>query len=121
MKQAAKTAAGFRRNWVGADLARQLSGNSGEFIFGGAEPYDERGIQQHILRPCAESVGVYRAGFGLRLFRRENISWRQEAGATPAEVMRAAGHTKMDTTLLYTVVDAARERDVVQKVRGRVQ
>jgi integrase len=121
LRATAKTAAGFRRNWVGAELAGELSGKSGQFIFGGEQPFDERGIQQHILRPCAESVGVYRPGFGLRLFRRENISWRQEAGATPAEVMRAAGHTRMDTTLLYTVVDAAREKSVVEKVRGRVQ
>lgn len=121
LKPVAKTAAGIRRNWIGTDLARQLSGIPGEFIFGGDEPFDERAIQQHILRPVAESVGVYRPGFGLRLFRRQNISWRQEAGATPSEVMRAAGHTRMSTTLLYTVTDAEREKGVVEKVRARVQ
>lgn len=84
-------------------------------------PPDERSIQQYILRPAAVSVGVYRPGFGFRLFRRENISWRQEAGATPAEVMRAAGHTRLETTMIYTVIDQERERAVVEKMKERVQ
>lgn len=117
-----KTAAGFRRNWVGP-LAATLAARPGEFVFQNDKglPPDERSMQQYILRPAAESVGVYRPGFGFRLFRRENISWRQEAGATPAEVMRAAGHTKIDTTMIYTVVDEERERRVVETVRGRLQ
>lgn len=118
----AKTAAGLRRNWVGS-LAQELAARPGEFIFGNDQgvPADERSIQQYILRPAAESVGVYRPGFGFRLFRRENISWRQEAGATPAEVMRAAGHTRIDTTMIYTVTDQERERRVIETVKGRMQ
>ena len=106
--EAGKTGAAARRNYIGPDLAALLGARPGLYLFGGELPPDERSLQQYILRPAAESVGVYRPGFGFRLFRRQNISWRQEAGATPTEVVRAVGHTRMDTSLLYTVVDAER-------------
>lgn len=118
--EAGKTGAAARRNYIGPDLAALLGARPGPYLFGGEMPPDERSLQQYILRPAAESVGVYRPGFGFRLFRRQNISWRQEAGATPAEVVRAVGHTRMDTSLLYTVVDAERERAVIEALQGRV-
>jgi hypothetical protein len=35
-------------------------------------------------------------------------------------VVRAIGHTRKDTSLLYTVVDAERERAVIEALQGRV-
>lgn len=37
-------------------------------------------------------------------------------GATPLEAMKAAGHTRVDTTMLYTLTDAERERQQVERM-----
>jgi hypothetical protein len=34
--------------------------------------------------------------------------------------MRAAGHTRVDTTMLYTLTDAEREREHVEKMFARL-
>jgi hypothetical protein len=62
-----------------------------EFIFAckDGNPPDDRDLPQHVFRPAAEAVGIYFPGFGMHTFRCLNISWRQEAGATPFEAMRA--------------------------------
>ncbi len=83
-------------------------------------PPDDRDLQQHVFRPAAEAVGIYFEGFGMHTFRRLNISWRQEAGATPFEAMKAAGHAKPETTWLYTITDADRERAHVETILARV-
>lgn len=117
-----KTTAGGRRNWIGP-LAKELAARGGEFVFQAAEgvPPDDRDLNQHILRPCAVAVGLYREGFGFHSFRRLNISWKQEAGATPVEAAKGAGHSRTDMTMRYSVVDDKRERAQVNKVLRRVQ
>jgi len=37
-------------------------------------------------------------------------------GAQPIEAMKAAGHTSLDMTLLYTLNDPAREREQVDRM-----
>lgn len=93
-----------------------------EFLFGDPKKYlpDDRDLQQHVFRPTAEALGLYFAGFGMHSFRRLSISWRQEVGATPIEAMRAAGHTNLAMTMLYTVQDAERERAQTQKMLERI-
>ncbi|MGI8746244.1 MAG: hypothetical protein ACR2NN_27420 [Bryobacteraceae bacterium] len=61
---------------------------------------DDRDLQQHVFRPSAEAAGIYREGFVMHMFRRLNVMWRQEAGATPLEARRAAGHASLDMTFL---------------------
>jgi hypothetical protein len=85
-----------------------------------ATPPDDRDLQQHVFRPAAETVGIYFEGFGMHTFRRLNITWRQEEGATPFEAMKAAGHAKPETTWLYTITDAERERKHVEGILARV-
>jgi hypothetical protein len=53
-------------------------------------------------------------------FRRLNITWRQEVGASPFEAQKAAGHAKPNTTWLYTITDAQRERDHVGRILERI-
>lgn len=118
----AKTAASNRIRQIGP-LAEQLRtlGSGKHYIFErepGGLP-DDRDLQQHIFRPAAEAVGIYFEGFGMHTFRRLSISWRQEAGATPFEAMKAAGHAKPDMTFLYTITDQAREREHVQAILNR--
>lgn len=93
-----------------------------EFVFQRKDAglLDDRDLQQHVFRPAAEAVGIYYEGFGMHTFRRLNISWRQEAGATPFEAMKAAGHTKPETTWLYTITDQDREKQHVAKIFERL-
>jgi integrase len=118
-----KSAASRRIRQVGA-LARQLVelGRGHKFIFEQkpGSPPDDRDLQRYVIRPAAEAVGIYAEGFGMHAFRRLNISWRQEAGATPFEAMKAAGHSKPDVTWLYTITDAEREKAHVDAILERV-
>ena len=50
----------------------------------------------------------------MHTFRRLNVSWRQEVGATPFEAMKAAGHAKPSTTWDYTVTDIERDPSVAR-------
>lgn len=94
-----------------------------EFIFqrkdGGL--LDDRDLQQHVFRPAAEAVGIYFEGFGMHTFRRLNVTWRQEAGATPLEAQKAAGHASLDMTFLYTQTDETREREHVTRIMDRLK
>jgi hypothetical protein len=73
---------------------------------------DDRDINQHFLRPAARALGVYSKGFGFHSFRREAITnIARETGAMQA--MRAAGHTKMDTTLLYELADQKAQEQAI--------
>lgn len=123
LAEAAKTASGIRKNYVGPELAAALSARKGEFVFSGENgaPPDDRSLQQYLLRPCAEAAGCYRPGFGFHAFRRLNVTWRAEAGAHPFEIARAAGHSRVDMSLAYTVSGAEREAEVVEKIQRRIQ
>ena len=93
------------------------------FIFqrDGGNPPDDRDLQQHVWRPAAETAGIYHKGFGMHTFRRLNVTWRQHAGATPTEAQKAAGHSSLDMTLLYTQNDQARGREHVSQIMGRIK
>ena len=95
------------------------------FIFGRGDrdglPPDDRDLQQHVFRPAAKRAGIYSPGFGLRRFRGINISWRQQVGAHPLEAQKAAGHTRLSTTWIYTQNEEDRDREHVLKIRERIQ
>jgi integrase len=57
----------------------------------------------------------------MHTFRRLNITWRQEVGATPIEAQKAAGHASLDMTFLYTQTDEAREREHVRRILERLK
>jgi len=93
------------------------------FLFARANgnPPDDRDLQQHVFRPAAEAAGIYHPGFGMHEFRRLNITWRQEAGATPFEAQKAAGHAQPSTTWVYTITDdVERERGHVDTILSRL-
>lgn len=79
----------------------------------GRNPPDDRDMLRENFRPVVKRLGLYYVGFGWHAFKRENVSKRQRAGATPLEAMRAAGHSSVDMTLLYTISDPTRERNQV--------
>lgn len=86
----------------------------------GHVPPDERELLRFELRPVLKRLGLYYPGFGCHAFRRLNVTWRQHAGASPMEVQRAAGHSTLDMSLLYTLSDAERERQQVQWIADRL-
>ena len=94
-----------------------------EFIFlrSDGRLLDDRDLQQHVFRRAAETAGIYFEGFGMHTFRRLNVTWRQEVGATPLEAQKAAGHASLDMTFLYTQTDYAREREHVNRILDRLK
>ena len=122
-----KTEASRRVRQIGA-LANELLTYSaekaiGDYIFTrpNGEPLDDRDLQRDVFRPAAEATGIYFEGFGMHVFRRLNVTWRQQEGAMPIEAQKAAGHSSLDMTLLYTQTEDARERDHVEKILERLQ
>jgi integrase len=100
----------------------QKSDNSTGFIFqADGVPVDERDILRFELRPILKRLGLYYPGFGWHAFRRQNVTWRQTVGgANPFEAQKAAGHTRLDTTMLYSLRDADRERGQVEAIFNAV-
>ena len=93
-----------------------------EYIFTRADgtPLDDRDLQRDVFRPTAEAVGIYHEGFGMHVFRALNVTWRQQEGATPVEAQKAAGHTSLDMTMLYTQTEPERERQHVGRILDRL-
>jgi integrase len=124
-----KSAAGERKLQLGRALADEFKQRNpgvhrhGEFVFLGDDgrlPPDDRDLLRECFRPVVKRLGLWYKGFGWHAFRRQNVTWRQHAGATPTEAMRAAGHSSMDMTLLYTLSDAERERSQVDAMFERL-
>ena len=93
-----------------------------EYIFTRADgaPLDDRDLQRDVFRPTAETVGIYHEGFGMHVFRRLNVTWRQQEGARPVEAQKAAGHSSLDMTMLYTQTEDDRERQHVGGILERL-
>lgn len=121
-----KTEASKRLRQIGGLAAALLAYSAGkrpnEYIFTRTDgaPLDDRDLQRDVFRPAAEAAGIYHEGFGMHEFRRLNVTWRQQAGATPVEAQKAAGHTSLDMTMLYTQTEAQREREHVEKILDRL-
>ena len=122
-----KTETSKRTRYVGPlmePLAQQAADRKPEaFLFTREDgmPPDARDLQQHVFRPAAEKAGCYHEGFGMHVFRRLNVTYRQQVGATPIEAMRGAGHSSLNQTWLYTVDDAEREKEQVERLWDRIK
>jgi integrase len=80
---------------------------------------DDRDILQHFLRPAAEKLGLYYPGFGFHSFRREAVTaFAQEIGVP--QTMKAAGHSKVDMTLLYTLDDFDQQAAGIRRFQQQV-
>jgi integrase len=80
---------------------------------------DDRTILRAFLRPAAKRLGLYWPGFGFHSFRREAITGIT-AGADVIQAMRAAGHTRVDTTLLYGLRDLERQEAAIRRMQGLI-
>lgn len=97
---------------------RRRNGKATDYIFAENDiPVDERDVLRYELRPVLKRLKLYYPGFGWHAFRRANVTLRQTiGGATPLEAQKAAGHARVDVTMLYTLTDAERDRDQVQAI-----
>ncbi len=104
--------------FLSAEFRRRYPGphKRNAFVFldnDSALPPDDRDLLREYFRPVIKRLGLYYKGFGWHAFRRESVTMRQQAGATPMEAMKAAGHSSLDMTALYTLSDPAREREQI--------
>ena len=78
---------------------------------------DDRGIRRYFITPVAKAQNLYSLGFGFHSFRREAITEIANE-SDPYQAMRAAGHSKMDTSLLYTLADEKRQEEAICRIRS---
>jgi integrase len=64
-----------------------------------------------------EDMGFDFPGFGPHSLRRANITWRQDVGGSAIEVSKIAGHSKVDTTLDYTIIGGKRQDTLTRRVQ----
>jgi hypothetical protein len=83
----------------------------------GHNPPDNRDLLRFEFRPILKRLGLYYPGFGWHVFRRQNVTWRQQlGGATPLEAQKAARHASLNMTYLYTLSDPDRETAQQQRM-----
>ncbi len=80
---------------------------------------DDRDILQHFLRPAAEKLGLYYPGFGFHSFRREAVTALAREIGLP-QTMKAAGHSKADMTLLYTLDDFDQQAAGIRRFQEQI-
>ena len=69
------------------------------------------------LHEAARAEGCDFEGLGPHSFRRANITWRQQAGATAIEASKIAGHSDVDMTADYTFVDIDRQQESTRGIQ----
>lgn len=99
---------------LSAEFQRRYPGphklNAFLFTGEGSLPPDDRELLRWEFRPILKRLEIYYQGFGWHVFKRQNITWKQQVGgATPIEAQKAARHASLDMTYLYTLSDAERE------------
>jgi integrase len=115
--------------YMGPELKRLVTGDPERFVFqiktrpqwGKHEALcrDDRAIHQHFLRPAAKALGFHFAGFGFHSLRREAITAiSREVGMEQA--MHLAGHTKLDMTMVYELMDHEQQEKGVRAFQERI-
>jgi integrase len=93
-----------------------------QWIFSQAEapskPMWDSGVRK-ALKMAARAEGCDFLGFGLHSFRRANITWRQEVGASAIEASKIAGHGSVSMTDHYTHVQLKRQEELTRALQER--
>lgn len=117
-----KTANSKRTVQVGglaSDLMR-ISGRTWVWEHNGYPP-DCCWMQRKIWKPAAQAAGIDHPGFGMHTLRRLAVTWAQEAGLTPIEAMRRAGHSSVTMTALYTLESSDRQSEATGRIIERLR
>ena len=83
-------------------------------------PMWDSGVRK-ALKIAARAVEHDFSGFGLHSFRRANITWRQEVGASSIEASKIAGHSSVNMSNDYTHVQLRRQEDLTRAIQERLQ
>lgn len=120
---APKTMRSRRTVQIGSLASELLAGSGRTWIFETRDgvPPSSNHMQISIWRPAAEAAGIYHPGFGLHTMRRLAVTWAQEAGLTPIEAMRRAGHASVNMTALYTLESSDRQEQAATRLIERLR
>lgn len=72
------------------------------------------------LHQVAEAEGCDFPGLGPHSFRRANITWRQQVGASAIEASKIAGHSDLEMTGEYTFVTAERQNELTRRIQEKL-
>jgi integrase len=84
---------------------------------GSALPLWDSGVRQAPRRAAAVE-GCDLPGLGPHSFRRANIAWRQEEGASSIEASKIAGHSTVRMTEEYTKIQLGRQEELTRRIQG---
>jgi integrase len=84
-----------------------------------SKPMWDSGVRKAV-KIAAREVGCDFPGFGLHSFRRANITWRQEVGASAIEASKIAGHGSVSMTNDYTHVQLRRQEELTRAIQQRL-
>src|SRR5208282_2302796 len=86
---------------------------------GSGLPLWDSGVRQALKR-AAVAEGCDFAGLGPHSFRRANITWRQEVGASSIEASKIAGHSTVRMTEEYTKIQIGRQDETTRLIQERL-
>jgi integrase len=72
------------------------------------------------LHRAAAAEGCDFPGLGPHSFRRANITWRQEVGASSIEASKIAGHASVRMTEEYTIVQLKRQEELTRRIQDKL-
>jgi len=107
------------QNWIGG-LSRQ-QGDAWIFPQPGdpSKPMWDSTVRVELHR-AATAEGCDFPGLGPHAFRRANITWRQEVGASSIEASSIAGHSSVRMTEEYTVVQLKRHEELTRRIQDKL-
>jgi integrase len=82
-------------------------------------PLWDSGVRQALKR-AAVAEGCDFPGLGPHSFRRANITWRQEVGASSIEASKIAGHSTVRMTEEYTKIQLPRQAELTRRIQERL-
>jgi integrase len=86
---------------------------------GSGLPLWDSGVRQTLKRAAA-AEGCDFPGLGPHSFRRANITWRQEVGASSIEASKIAGHSTVRMTEEYTKMQLTRQEELTRRIQERL-
>src|ERR1017187_10180066 len=86
---------------------------------GSGLPLWDSGVRQALKRAAA-AEGCDFPGLGPHSFRRANITWRQEEGASSIEASKIAGHSTVRMTEEYTKIQLGRQEELTRRIQERL-
>lgn len=103
--------------------AKATRAPAAEFVFtrtdGSKLPLWDSGVRQAMKRAAA-AEGCDFPGLGPHSFRRANLTWSQEAGASSIEASKIAGHSSIKMTEEYTKIQLSRQDELTRLIQERL-